>query len=690
MTVETIAGYTLRQELGAGEHGTVYIADHERLEERAVIKVLSGGLVTDPERVARCCDDVGAAARLQHQGIIELLECGRDGETHYIATPYLEGGQSLAAALRVTGHFSDVRYALGIAAQIANALRAVHEAGIVHGDLKPSNVLLVDAAIGEPAVKLLDFGMHRFGPSAAHAYQAPELRGGDAEANALADIYALGALLFEMVSGQTPPAGDGRQASPLVGVTVPSMPGSVFEFVACCLSVDSRARPQSMQEVEERLVELQRTSNPVARTAVIAEPRTVADVPAAAFVPPVAVAATQVYEAKSAAARRSQPARAQESARPTPQPLPAERPRSTPVPAPNGAEEPRADVSAPRKGRFGRWAFAVMGIALGVVLLILAVGVFWAPEKNAEKVVASSDREPVRPASQVAALPLSSSGMVALAGGTFRMGSTSAEIDAVTQRCQQARSDWRRETFEREAPDREVKLDPFMLDRTEVSNENYARWLSSQEVEVDRSRLVRSAGVLLLDLDPRQGGIEQVPAGGFVPRAGRARKPVVQVTWFGAGRYCRDHGQELPTEAQWEFAARGATGRPFPWGEQVPTCGEVVFGRVPGAGCPGDSGPDEVGAAPGDTTPEGVHDLGGNVAEWVADAFVAPYPACGTDCHNPVQAGPEQGKVLRVIRGGDWREPAEACRAVGRTKGDQGSVRTNVGFRCSRSGSVRP
>jgi formylglycine-generating enzyme required for sulfatase activity len=270
------------------------------------------------------------------------------------------------------------------------------------------------------------------------------------------------------------------------------------------------------------------------------------------------------------------------------------------------------------------------------------------------------------------------------------MGSTSAEIDAAMQRCEQARSDWRRETFDREAPVREVTLDPFLLDRTEVTNEDYARWLSSREVEVERGRLVRSGGVLLLDLEPGQGGIEQAPAGGFIPRPGRARKPVVQVTWFGADRYCRDHGQRLPTEAEWEYAARGAMGRPFPWGEREPACGQVVFGRAPGTGCSGDPGPDEVGAAPGDTTPEGIRDLGGNVAEWVADAFVTPYPACGADCHNPTQAGPEQGKLLRVIRGGDWREPANACRAAGRAKGDQGGMRTNVGFRCARSNSVKP
>jgi serine/threonine-protein kinase len=158
----------------------------------------------------------------------------------------------------------------------------------------------------------------------------------------------------------------------------------------------------------------------------------------------------------------------------------------------------------------------------------------------------------------------------------------------------------------------------------------------------------------------------------------------VQVTWLGAQLYCRDRGGRLPTEAEWEFAARGTARRPFPWGEQEPRCGEVVFGRTPGSGCPPGKGPDEVGAAPADVTPDGVRDLGGNAAEWVADVYAAPYAPCEPNCRNPGVDGNDQAAV-RAIRGGDWAQTADACRAAGRSRREQDKAQINVGFRCAQS-----
>jgi formylglycine-generating enzyme required for sulfatase activity len=275
--------------------------------------------------------------------------------------------------------------------------------------------------------------------------------------------------------------------------------------------------------------------------------------------------------------------------------------------------------------------------------------------------------------------------MVSLPGGTFTMGSSEAEIQETYERCHAADPSCRRDRFEREGPARSVTLEPFSLDRTEVTNEQFAAWLSRQEVEVDQQQLVRAKSLLLANLHPGYGGVERGASGGFQARAGRGQRPVVQVSWYAADRFCRDVGKRLPTEAEWEYAARGLAGRRYPWGNLEPTCNEVDLNRGPNGRCGTAGGPDDVGTASGDVTPDGVHDLGGSVAEWIADTYVAPYPICEGGCRGPLQGGGAQDTEPRVVRGGDWQEPNDTARGASRTRVKPGSVKTNLGFRCARS-----
>jgi formylglycine-generating enzyme required for sulfatase activity len=163
-------------------------------------------------------------------------------------------------------------------------------------------------------------------------------------------------------------------------------------------------------------------------------------------------------------------------------------------------------------------------------------------------------------------------------------------------------------------------------------------------------------------------------------------------------------GKRLPTEAEWELAARGTNQRLFPWGAALPRCGGVVFGR--GDDLPADrrcrdhqNQPGPVGKATQDRSPQGVMDLGGNVAEWVADRFVIPYPACGDGCKDPQVSDAEGGEgaagkkgkkkgpaVLRVIRGGSYSLAADACRGAGRIRLQEDLVQLDVGFRCVKTG----
>jgi formylglycine-generating enzyme required for sulfatase activity len=293
--------------------------------------------------------------------------------------------------------------------------------------------------------------------------------------------------------------------------------------------------------------------------------------------------------------------------------------------------------------------------------------------------------------------------MVRIAGGTFTMGSSAEEIEAALRWCRAfSEVQCPHDQYERELPQRQVRLSSFYLDATEVTTERYAAWLDRQTVAQEgqkegppaglhvKGRMVLREHTLLLDLYPSYGhGGLLYSAGRFAVRPGFERRPVTQVTWNGASRYCLDQGKRLPTEAEWEYAAGGARGHRFPWGDAEPRCEGVVFGRGSGLGCAGHGpGPEDVGTATQDRSPQGVFDLAGNVGEWVGDAFVSPYPPCVGTCQDPLVPDPPAGTtdpVLRVVRGGDWFGHAALCRAAGRGRLPQDKASGNIGFRCALS-----
>jgi serine/threonine-protein kinase len=300
-------------------------------------------------------------------------------------------------------------------------------------------------------------------------------------------------------------------------------------------------------------------------------------------------------------------------------------------------------------------------------------------------------------------------GMAYIAGATFAMGSTEEEVDGGLALCRKTGVSCRRDLYEREQPQRTVTVSSFAMDRTEVTNEQMVAWLNAQKgLKLKDKRHVLAGKTLLVDLQADGGGIESAGKRGFQVHADAGELPAVLVTWAGAQRYCAAQGKRLPTEAEWELAARGEEQRLFPWGAALPRCASVAFGR--GEDLPADrrctgraNQPTAVGKSIQDRTPDGVMDLGGNVAEWVQDRFEAHYPACVDACKDPVvdepfAAAADDGKpakkskkgdgepVVRVIRGGAYSLAADACRGAGRSRKAEDLVQPEVGFRCVKTG----
>ncbi len=276
------------------------------------------------------------------------------------------------------------------------------------------------------------------------------------------------------------------------------------------------------------------------------------------------------------------------------------------------------------------------------------------------------------------------------------MGRTSDEL---SDECKRLGDDCLLATLEREQPAHAARVSPFALDVNETTNRELASWLGNSAFSVRRDRDTRqlrfvydaSDSVLLLDTAKPYGGLEIRADESIVVRPGYEDVPVVQITWDAARRYCAFRGKRLPSEAEREFAARGATSRRFPWGDDAPRCEGVVFGRLsdePSACRPLPGGAQPVSAGDQDWSPERIHGLAGNVSEWVEDAFAMPYYGDCGDCVDPVQeSSADAGAEFRIIRGSAWSSSALFARSSGRGRWDRRSLSSSLGVRCALSTS---
>lgn len=266
---DEVAGHAIRRTIGSGASATVYLAEHLATGEWVALKLIhEADDASDEERAdlrQRFQHEAQTAGRLQHPGIVRIIDAGD------------EAGQLWAAMEPVPGctlqRYTDRArllpppVAVDIAQQLAAALAHAHEAGVVHRDLKPSNVL-VDLPTG--VVKLSDFGIARFDDGArtrtgvllgTPGYMAPEQLAGTA-ADARADLYALGVLLFELLTGRRPHESNSlgeflravmADPAPDLRVHWPGAPPDLAELLAAMLAKVPADRPASAHAVADAL-----------------------------------------------------------------------------------------------------------------------------------------------------------------------------------------------------------------------------------------------------------------------------------------------------------------------------------------------------------------------------------------------------------------------------------------------------
>ncbi len=245
------------------------------------------------------------------------------------------------------------------------------------------------------------------------------------------------------------------------------------------------------------------------------------------------------------------------------------------------------------------------------------------------------------------AVTASETGMVRLTGGTFTMGSDRGLPD--------------------ERPAHNVTLKPFWIDRRTVTNAEFAAFLQKT------GGTTNSRGQNLFDWDDADARLRQ-REGRWQADKGFEHHPAIEMSWYGARDYCLALGKRLPTEAEWEFAARGMQGRRYPWGEAMPDATRARYGAGYGSTVP-------AGSLARGATPEGVLDLAGNVHQWTS-SIAQPYPYRADDGRE------DPDRVAdRVTRGGAADTSAETLRASWRGATVSRGARAghhNIGFRCAK------
>lgn len=279
MISETLSHYRIISKLGSGGMGEVYLAQDTRLGRNVALKILPADVAADESRMKRFVQEAKAASALNHQNIITIYEIGEAKSTHYIATEFVDG---VTLRQKIRQGALSASEALDVAIQVCSALAAAHEAGIVHRDIKPDNIMLRSR---DGFVKVLDFGLVKLTEPQSEAtdttaltaiaetepgivmgtvtYLSPEQARG-LGVDPRTDVWSVGCVLYEMLAGRPPFAGETKtdllaaiiKAAPApLSRVAPETPARLEEIVAKALEKD---REDRYQGVKDMLVDLRR------------------------------------------------------------------------------------------------------------------------------------------------------------------------------------------------------------------------------------------------------------------------------------------------------------------------------------------------------------------------------------------------------------------------------------------------
>jgi serine/threonine-protein kinase len=672
MTEKIVGSYSITRSIGQGGMAHVYCAVHRLMEREVALKLILPILLTEEQAQARFLREAKLLAKLEHPCIVPIYDSGRveNSEQLYLAMRLMKGG-SLDERLKAQGKLSIGEY-LPILRRVVEGLSFAHRHNIVHRDLKPGNILFD----GEGLAYLSDFGIAHVAQQTLQMtatgaklgtpqYMAPEQFEGET-IDGRTDQYALAVMSYQVLSGRRP-----FEADTLIKLMkmhlMDAPPALTLPDSALGERLNGVLQKALAKEPDERYATCADFMKALSSAALDSGTPTQPSVPEATLL-----------EATYIEPESAEP----ESAEPKPATLP---PASEPPRTP--AETPYP-VKIPTQSRMPLWGWA----GLGVLGLALLWALFGRGSGQASQTVSlpatatprlaepTNTRKPTqtrkppthtpRPTATAQPLGIGSSQlrekdgmlMVYVPAGEFEMGSTK---------------------YDDEQPVHTVYLDAYWIDQTEVSFAQFAKFVQASDyrtsAEKDGASYVFDP--VKVEWNDTAGVDWQYPQGtgaGDWESLGLVEHPVVHVSWQDAQAYCEWAGAQLPSEAQWEKAARGTDGRTYPWGNAQPNADLLNFGNNIGKTMP-------VGSYAAGASPYGALDLAGNVWEWVADWYAEGYYAT-SPARNP--KGPSSGEY-RVLRGGSWNYDPDLVRTSNRNWNSPTYSGNYNGFRCSAVPAAR-
>ena len=616
---QIIGRYIIQEKLAEGGMAAVFKAHDTRLDRDVAIKIIRTDTLDTQEFLARFEREAKALAKLQHPNIVNVIDYGDHEGIPYLVMEYISGG-TLKDRL---GQQASYQEAAALLAPIARALEFAHKKGIIHRDIKPQNILITES--GDPM--LTDFGIAKIlgGDDTAEwtqtglgfgtpGYMAPEQLLG-AKSDKRIDIYNMGIVFYEYIAGRKP-----FRVSDLAEILLKD-----DEEIAEHLK---RFLPTPLpDEVVETLIKAL-AKNPDDRFQNMGE-----------FASLIEKFANQ-------------------------EPIPQHNP---------DIEEYRTGfrkfANLPNWVKAGLLAGSILSTTV-IIVAWIGFGIFTRYGQQISTPMAGEESTPMLTSvvrdeqitqpptvvvpletEQISAtftpLPQEEIGnkisridgmqLIYIPEGVFMMGEGSGNAD--------------------ESPAHEVYLNAFWIDETEITNKQYAACVQAGEC-------------------PEALSVGSYARQDYYTNPQYANFPVIYINYQQAQAYCSWVERRLPTEAEWEKAARGTDGRIYPWGNTAPSPDLLNFNRNVGD-------TSEVGSYPNGASPYGVLNMAGNVSEWVADWYDPKYYIGSLRLNPP---GPVTG-IERVLRGGNWEDTEiSRVRVVDRiSRLPQARSERNIGFRCAVS-----